>query len=222
MIENNLDLNKSDEELVLSVLENKEHYRVLVKRYEAKLARYIMRLAKISQDEARDVLQEVFIKAYVNLNDFDSSLKFSSWIYRIAHNEAVNFLRRNKNKAINIDANDSKLENIFPAIRGDLDVEGEIDEKFFEENIRRIIDNLKNKDFQSVLILKYIEDKNYQEISDILKKPVGTVSTLLNRAKKQLKNEILKETRLRPSTIFGTTARQVKLWAKQAKAYLKK
>lgn len=207
MLENNLDLNKSDEELALLVLKNKEYYKHLAKRYESKLMRYIIRLAKINQDDARDILQEVFIKAYVNLNDFDSSLKFSSWIYRITHNEAINFLRKNKNKIVNINP---EMEAVLPAIEGDLEIEEKIDEKFFEENIHKIIDKLKNKNFQDVLILKYIEDKNYQEISDILRKPLGTVSTLLNRAKKELKKELLKRGAIKEHGKFKI----LKLWQK--------
>lgn len=190
MLGDNVNLNKTDEELVQLTLRDKEYYQYLLKRYEDKLLRYIIRVAKINQEDAKDVLQEVFIKAYINLNDFDPSLKFSSWIYRIAHNEAVTFLRKNKHKlpVINFELDKAFVE----ATRSDLDIKEEIDQKYFLANFQKIINNLDNKDYRDVLILRYIEEKDYGEISDILKKPIGTIATLLSRAKKKIKNELLK------------------------------
>ncbi len=190
LVENEFPL-KSDESLVKLTLEDNRHYRYLVERYENKLLRYIMRIAKINSEDAKDILQEVFIKTYTNLNDFDTSLKFSSWIYRIAHNEAINFLRRNKNKppVFNLEIDNISTE----VVRADLKISEQIEQKYFLETLQKTINNIDNRDYRNVLILRYIEDRGYQEISDILKKPMGTVATLLNRAKKQLRNELLKD-----------------------------
>src|SRR5665648_188700 len=81
--------NMTDNELVKLSLDNPDHFFCLTKRYESKLLRYIMRISKFSHEDAEDVLQDVFIKTYYNLNEFDSELKFSSWIYRIAHNQTI-------------------------------------------------------------------------------------------------------------------------------------
>ncbi len=194
MLENNIDLNKTDEELVNLTLQNKEYYKYLVERYREKLKRYIFRIIRISFQDAEDILQEVFIKAYTNLNDFDQYLKFSSWIYRIAHNEAITFLRKNKNRLAIVDFEIDK--NLVETAKMDLDIKEEIDQKYFAESISKIINSFGNKDYKDVLILKYFEDKNYQEISDILKKPMGTISALLNRAKKYLKKELSKNSQL--------------------------
>lgn len=187
----------TDEQLVKLTLQDKKYYRYLVERYEEKLKRYVFRIIGVNQEDSQDILQEVFLKAYINLNDFDTSLKFSSWIYRITHNEAVSFLRRNKNKfqVINFEID----KNLIETARTDLDIKKELDEKYFLENVQKIIKDLKNKDYQDVLVLKYIEDKDYQEISDILKKPLGTVSTLLSRAKKQLKSALLENNQVKLS-----------------------
>ena len=70
--------NKSDEDLVVLTLKNRDVFLYLMRRYEAPLLRYIRRIAGVNIEEAEDILQESFIKAYQNLNDFDPKLKFSS------------------------------------------------------------------------------------------------------------------------------------------------
>ena len=72
---------------------DKELYSEIIRRYEQKLAHYLRKFVS-SPDELEDILQETFIKIYRNLNDFDADRKFSSWVYRIAHNEAVNYLKK--------------------------------------------------------------------------------------------------------------------------------
>ncbi|MBU4536457.1 sigma-70 family RNA polymerase sigma factor [Patescibacteria group bacterium] len=92
---------KTDGELVSLVLENSDYFLYLVRRYEQKLTRYIARISNLDKDDIEDVLQDIFIKVYKNLNGFDTSLKFSSWIYRITHNEVISNYRKFKNKAQN-------------------------------------------------------------------------------------------------------------------------
>ncbi len=180
---------KKDEELVVLVLRQKENYKYLMERYEDKLKRYIVRLSRAKEEDAKDILQNVFIKAYQNLNDFDKNLKFSSWIYRIAHNETVTYLRRSSARPKTIDPEKSSI--IIGLTGSDLDIVSDLDKKLTAEKITEII-NLLDKKYRDVLVLKYMEDKDYREISDILKKPQGTVATLLSRAKEQLKKEIAK------------------------------
>ena len=181
-------LNMDDQELVAFTLENKDYYQYLMKRYEEKLKRYIRRLAKLKEEEVEDILQEVFIKTYVNLNAFDASLKFSSWIYRITHNETITHLRRLKSRPsiFNLELN----EIIVNKLRSELNLEKEADKKYLKANMEKVIGGIEKK-YQEVIVLKYMEDKDYQEISDILKKPVGTVAVLLSRAKKEIKKKLL-------------------------------
>jgi RNA polymerase sigma-70 factor (ECF subfamily) len=195
MPDDNLNSAKTDEELVRLTLKDKEEYQYLLKRYQDKLMRYIMRITRTSRENAKDILQQVFIKTYVNLNDFDPSLKFSSWIYRIAHNEAVSFLRKNSRQPVSAEFDIDKT--LIRTVRQDLEIQKDVDQKFFLEKIQKIIDGFKNKDYRNVLILRYFEDKDYQEISDILKRPMGSVATLINRAKKKLKKELSKNNQLK-------------------------
>lgn len=195
-MEQNKILEKTDEELVDLVLEDQEFFLHIMERYEKKLLSYILRISNISFEEAEDVLQNIFIKVYKNINDFDKSLKFSSWIYRIAHNETINNFRKNKARPQIIRENKRGDDDllILDKIASNIDIEKEVNDKYLEENIATLLEKIDIR-YREVLILKYIEEKDYKEISDILKKPMGTVATLLNRAKKQLRTEIEKDKR---------------------------
>ncbi len=173
---------KTDEELVALTLIDREQYACLIKKYEAPLARYVRRIAGLSDDDIADVLQNAFINAYRNLNDFDPTLKFSSWIYRIAHNEAISHHRKRiaRPQTISVEEGD----DVFELLASEVDVPRDVDRKMAARRIRSILDVMDPK-YRDVLVLKFLEDKDYREISDILQKPMGTVATLINRAKKQ-------------------------------------
>jgi len=180
---------KTDEELARLSIDDAKYFECLMQRYEGKLLRYIRRISSVTQEEAEDVLQESFIKVYTNLNDFDKDLKFSSWIYRIVHNQVISNFRKNKARpqGNTIDMDDEVLHNVV----SDLDVLKDIDQEYLRKHLFQILDTLDEK-YREVLVLKFLEDKDYKEISDILKKPMGTVATLINRAKKKCKVELEK------------------------------
>ena len=170
-----------DEELVQKSLKNIDYFACIYERYEEKLTHYILRISSFSIEEAEDVLQESFIKAWKNLNEFDGNLKFSSWIYRIVHNTTITEWKKTQSKGKNRkqNINEELFEN-FPSL---LNIAKETDQKFDKKNIQKVLQLMPEK-YREVLILKFLEEKNYKEISDILKKPSGTVATLINRAKK--------------------------------------
>jgi len=70
----------------------------VVEKYEQKLMKYILRITSVDKEDAENILQEVFIKAYRNINSYNAKYSFSSWIYRIAHNHSLDFYRKYKNK----------------------------------------------------------------------------------------------------------------------------
>ncbi|MFA7308691.1 MAG: sigma-70 family RNA polymerase sigma factor [Patescibacteria group bacterium] len=173
----------SDEELVAKALEDHLYFGHLVRRYESKLLRYICRLISQHSDEAEDVLQEVFIKAYRNLNDFNPSLKFSSWIYRIAHNEAISLYRKRKSRVQEV-----SIDEVAELDLG-YEVNSVIEELGVEHDahmIRSIFSQMDPK-YKEVLELRFFDGMDYAEISDIIRRPIGTVSAMINRAKKQFK-----------------------------------
>lgn len=163
----------SDEEVVVIVREaEREVYAEIIKRYQAKLMRYAR---SITDDEqlGADAVQESFIKAYINLNSFDKNRKFSSWIYRIVHNEAMNLMKKNrKQRPIGEDED----------FQSDLDLEDEAIKNELINHTHQCLSQIQMK-YKEPLTLFFLEEKSYEEISDILRIPVGTVGTRINRAK---------------------------------------
>ena len=180
----------TDGDLVLLTLENANNFSYLVTRYQGKLQFYIRRISGVSQEDAEDMLQEIFVKMYTNLNSFDLSLKFSSWAYRIAHNHVISSFR--KKQARPQESSFDADERLINKLVANLDLELELDRRFLHDHIAKLFDKLDVK-YREVMVLKYFEEKTYEEISDILKKPVGTVGTLVNRAKKLFKELYLEE-----------------------------
>ncbi len=175
---------KSDEELVKLTLDNQYHFAYLIQRYQSKLLGFILRISNFTIEQAEDILQEVFLKAYLNLNSFDESLKFSSWIYRIARNQTISLWRKKSSQLEHItwDIQDETLNNLM----ADIDLDKQIDHDLLKKTLSQSLGQI-NQKYKEVIILKFFEEKSYEEIADIIKKPPGTVATWINRGKKQLK-----------------------------------
>lgn len=171
------------------MLKDADLFLELMQRYEGRLLAYINRIINVSNGEAEDILQEVFIKTYQNLNGFDLNLKFSTWVYRITYNQVISFFRKNKKHTTNLTDKDS--EALILNIADELNLKQAVAQKIDAKLIREAISDLDSK-YRDVLVLKFLEDKDYNEISDIIKKPVATVGTLINRAKNKIK-EALKQ-----------------------------
>jgi len=190
MIDSSLAQNSSDEELVKLTLADQDYFGFLITRYQLKLITYIKRISNVNQEEAEDILQEVFLKVYLNLNGFDDDLKFSSWIYRITHNQVISNFRKLKARpegyAIDLDYVSAKKLLV------DINIVEQIDYKILKQAIIKVLGGLAEK-YREILILKFLEEKSYQEISDIIKRPQGTVASLLNKAKQEFKKELLKQ-----------------------------
>lgn len=167
-------------------LANQDDFVYIVDKYKEKLASYIKRLTNASTEDVEDTLQEVFIKVYLNLNDFDENLKFSSWIYRITHNQVISRHRKLKARpegyAVGID---DKLAN---SLMAEADIKGQVDNRILQKTINSVLNKI-NEKYRDVLVLKFLEEQSYQEISDILKKPLGTIASLINRAKQEFREE---------------------------------
>lgn len=175
---------KTDQELVRETLQDPKAYAALVERYQAALLRYILRLGCPSRDDAQDVLQEALLKAYLNLNDYDQDLKFSSWLYRIVHNETISHFRKNRIRPRTAETEDQML--FMENSASELDLNTEADRRLLGERLERALAGIEGK-YRQVLILRYMEQKSYEEISDILRLPMGSVATLISRGKQSLK-----------------------------------
>lgn len=180
----------SDEEIVKLTLENQNYFLHIINRYQTKLFNYIRRITNISSEDSEDLLQEVFLKAYLNLNGFDQELKFSSWIYAITRNQVISYHRKMKVRA---EGNAVTLEDVnAKEIMSDFDIHDDLDLKYLQENIFKILDNLDEK-YREIIILKVFEEKNYKEISDIIKRPIGTVGSMMNKAKEKFRQELKRQ-----------------------------
>ncbi|MBK8554372.1 MAG: RNA polymerase sigma factor [Lewinellaceae bacterium] len=170
----------SDLEILRRALEALDFFSCLYERYEQRFLRYIRRVSGATAEEAPDILQDAFIKIWKNLNGFDQSLKLSSWMYRIVHNEAVSFLRRKKSFGKDQKVPyDEQLYQRMPDEVQDAAEEPELRDQRTQHLVNRL-----PQPYKEVLILKYWENLSYEEISDVLKIPEGTVATRINRAKK--------------------------------------
>lgn len=179
---------KTDQEIVRETLLNKHAFSELVKRYEASLRRYVKRLG-CKDNDLDDVLQEVFIKVFLNLNDYDQNLKFSSWLFSIAHNEAISFFRKKKITPSVLNLSEDETETFFEQLADDTDFVDLANKRYEAIVMRDVLSKLDPK-YGEVLILRFLEEKSYTEISDILKLPEGTVATLISRGKKELKTKL--------------------------------
>ena len=169
--------NLSDEKIVEIVrTKDKNFYAEIIRRYEKKLLRYALYLFNDEQ-LAADAVQEALIKAYVNLHSFDVKKKFSSWLYRIVHNQAINLIRKNKQHSW-IEEN-SELDS-------GIDLEDDLIKKELKAHLHNCINQMPIL-YKEPLTLYFLEEKSYEEISDILRLPIGTVGTRIKRAKNLVK-----------------------------------
>ena len=178
---------RSDETIARSVQTGEvEAFGELVVRYENKLKRYAQKFLSQKED-VEDLVQEVFIKAYTNIQSFDINLRFSPWIYRIAHNIFVNELRRKSRYGFNV----FDADTILPLIPAKETADNNILKEEIKKEMEFLLKNLSDK-YREIVVLHYFQELSYKEISDILQIPTTTVGVRMLRAKSQLKKEYQK------------------------------
>lgn len=181
LISNDICKELTDLEIVQKSLIDVDYFICLFEKYESKLMRYIRRLSLVNDEEAEDILQDSFVKIWKNLNGFDTSLKLSSWLYRIVHNQTISHWRKKtsygKNNVVSID------EQLFVTDEEDMDSFDEIDDS--NNKLNYAIQNL-SVNYREIIILRFFDGMSYIEISDVLKIPEGTVAIRISRAKKAL------------------------------------
>lgn len=168
----------TDEEIVEKVRsDDRDLYAVIIDRYKNKLLRYATNIIH-DNDRASHVVQDSFIKAYINLNGFNTKKKFSSWIYRIVHNEAMSVIKKYQKEIPMLD--DFDLEN-------EEDITKDFEQKETVIYVEKCLNSIPLI-YSEPLTLYYLEEKSYEEISEILRIPMGTVAIRMNRAKKLMKH----------------------------------
>lgn len=171
-------LEPTDEEIAERVRSgDRDAYALLLNRYKDKLLRYVTSIVRDS-DQASHIVQDSLVKAYINLNGFNTKKKFSSWLYRIAHNESMNALKKYKKEVPLPDGFDFESEE---------DITKEFEEKETALYVEKCLDALPVL-YSEPLSLYYLDGKSYEDISEILKIPKGTTATRIRKAKKLLKH----------------------------------
>lgn len=166
-------------------------FETLVLEYEKNVYNIALRMTGNSEDAA-DMTQEAFIKAYNSLQSFRGDSKFSVWLYRIVSNVCLDFLRsKNRRPTVSLSVEDDDGEDT------QLDVADEsqspellLDRKLTRESVRRGLDSLP-PDYRQILLLREIQGLSYDEISQALGLEVGTVKSRIFRARKRLCNFLI-------------------------------
>jgi RNA polymerase sigma-70 factor (ECF subfamily) len=180
----------TDEELVAVVLKgDRERFGVLVERYQGRLVNYLYRLLR-SADDAHDLAQEVLIKVYQVLDRYDPQYKFSTWLFRIAQNAAIDQIRRRRLKVVSLRLEDDEGEGRdwdLPAPqRGPY---GDLRNVERGKAIQQAIDALP-WEYRELILLRHFGELPYDEIARLKQMPLGTVKNKLFRGRQMLKERL--------------------------------
>lgn len=176
---------ETDEELARTVQAgNSSAFGEIMVRYEARLTRYGRRYLARDED-IEDVIQDVFLKTYENIQSYNSNYRFSPWIYRIAHNAFVNVLRKQKHRTFEFFDFDTFVSPLSFTQPKETEAESSKLQKIIEEHLGEL-----SPKYREVIVLHYFEELSYEEIADVLHIPIGTVGVRLSRARTLLRQTL--------------------------------
>lgn len=162
----------------------------IVEYYKDKIFQLCYRMLG-NRHEAEDSAQEAFIRAYINIHSYDTSKKFSTWLYRIATNLCIDRIRKKKpDYYLDAEVPGTEGLDMYSQLAADQALpEEEVENHELNEKIDQEILNLPEK-YRSAIVLKYIEELSLKEISDVLDLPIGTVKTRIHRGREALRNRL--------------------------------
>ena len=169
---------------------NQEAFGEIVTLFQQRLYQVCYRMLGNAQ-EAEDIAQEAFVRAYVNIHTYDQKRKFSTWLYRIATNLCIDRIRKKKPDYF-LDATVPGTDglNMYSQIAASGDLpEEEVERMETQDRVQYEISRLPDK-YRTVIILRYMEELPLQEISDILELPLGTVKTRVHRGREALRKQM--------------------------------
>jgi RNA polymerase sigma-70 factor (ECF subfamily) len=174
----------TDQEIVaLARAGHEPAYRELIRRYERPLFSLVFRMVR-DRELAEDLAQETFVKALNALDSYRPEFKFSSWIFKIANNAAIDHLRRRELDTLSLDG--SPHAETPEAIESPLDA---VEAKELGGAIEHAI-GLLRPEYRSCILLRHVEGRAYEEIAEILNLPLGTVKTYIHRARNELRQAL--------------------------------
>lgn len=182
----------SDRDLVASAVNGVEgSFEEIVRRYQRPISAYVYRMVG-NYESALDLTQEIFIKVYSSLRRYRSEFKFSTWIYKIAHNSAVDHLRRNATREQSIIAGPEGDQFELPIESGRLSPEQESERKERRTEIEGVVRTLP-ANYRELIILRHSQDLTYEEIVEVTGLPLGTVKNRLFRAREMMRQQFLEK-----------------------------
>ncbi|HKB71796.1 MAG TPA: sigma-70 family RNA polymerase sigma factor [Thermoanaerobaculia bacterium] len=186
----------SDEEIVARILRGEEDlFPMLVRRYQSRLVAHLSRVVG-SREEALDLSQEILLKVFQALPRYNAEYKFSTWIFRIASNAGIDFLRKRRIRTVSMDApppgepEENAPTREFPS--SGLDPYGELRNQERRAKIGREIAALP-PEFRELIGLRHFAGLSYEEIAETKQMPLGTVKNKLFRARAVLKSRLAGE-----------------------------
>jgi RNA polymerase sigma-70 factor (ECF subfamily) len=182
----------TDEELVRTVLDgDRERFAELVERYQARLVNYLVRLVR-NADDAHDLAQEVFVRVYQALDRFDPTYRFSTWLFRVAQNAAIDQIRRRRFQFVPIGPQESEGESgrrEFELPDGSPSAHDDLEARERAAEVRVAIDQLP-WEYRELILLRHYGELAYDEIAETKGMPLGTVKNKLFRARQLLKTTL--------------------------------
>jgi RNA polymerase sigma-70 factor (ECF subfamily) len=166
-------------------------FRELLCRYERPVFSLVFRMVR-DRALAEDLAQETFIRAFRAISSYNPRYKFSSWIFKIANNHTIDYLRKRRLDTVSIDGSPHAVTGEEEAqTRLVVESTGEAPDQYVEQRelgsqIEQAIGELR-PEYRTVVLLRHIEGHSYEEIADIMDLPLGTVKTYLHRARAELK-----------------------------------
>lgn len=185
--ENASESSREDDVLVKRAIGGDEQaYKLLVEKYERALYFHVLKMIK-DKEQVNDLVQEAFVKAFDNLNTYSTNYAFSTWLYRIATNHTIDYLRKKKLKTLSIDepvkTRDGEMQMQLEDESAGTD--RNIIRKQRQDMVQEAIEDLPPK-YRKVIEMRHMEEKSYQEIADVLDLPLGTVKAHIFRARELL------------------------------------
>ncbi len=184
-----------DRELATLAAKGREPaFRELLSRYERPVFSLIFRMVR-DRTLAEDLAQEAFIRAFNAIGSYKSSYKFSNWIFKIANNHTIDYLRKRKLDTISIHgsphaSSPDQIEQTRLVVEShDESPQQYVENKELGSQIEEAIGQLR-PEYRSVILLRHVEGYAYDEIADMMDLPLGTVKTYLHRARHELKNHL--------------------------------
>lgn len=180
----------TDEDLVAAVLRgDRERFGDLVDRYQGRLVNYLFRLLR-SADDAHDLAQEVLVKVYQVLDRYDPQYRFSTWLFRVAQNAAIDQIRRRRLKLVSLRQDDSEGDgrdwDLPSPERGPY---GELRNRERGDAIQEAIEGLP-WEYRELILLRHFGELPYEDIARMKGMPLGTVKNKLFRGRQMLKERL--------------------------------